>query len=184
MSEQPPPPPYLPYEEPIFTSSHPPPIRPLFLPSRAPPHNASSSTTSSFSGSRPPSSQPSSSTPQLSPYGSSHATTGSATFLQDPRSSSQASLRPTNSRVQSSQRTLLLVYIHGFMGNETSFQSFPAHLHNLLTVTLGSDDDSAGYLVHTKVYPKFKTRHQINVATLEFSQWYVRCASPPSYFQS
>ena len=56
------------------------------------------------------------------------------------------------------------------MGNEMSFQSFPAHLHNLLTVLLGGDD---GYLVHTKVYPKFQTRHQINVATLEFSKWCV-----------
>ncbi|KAI5796874.1 hypothetical protein FPQ18DRAFT_232423, partial [Pyronema domesticum] len=71
----------------------------------------------------------------------------------------------------SGRRTLLLVYIHGFNGNETSFQSFPAHLHNLLTVTLGSEEDPTSYLIHTKVYPKFKTRHAITVATLEFSQW-------------
>jgi hypothetical protein len=59
------------------------------------------------------------------------------------------------------------------MGNETSFQSFPAHLHNLLSVTLRDGDDEDGYVVHTKVYPKFKTRHAINVATLEFSKWCV-----------
>ncbi|KAA8911302.1 hypothetical protein FN846DRAFT_936256 [Sphaerosporella brunnea] len=92
----------------------------------------------------------------------------STTFLRDPRTSSQASLLPTESASASGRRTLLLVYIHGFNGNETSFQSFPAHLHNLLTVTLRSGDD---YVVHTKVYPKFKTRHAINIATLDFSKW-------------
>ncbi|KAF8241670.1 hypothetical protein K440DRAFT_665205 [Wilcoxina mikolae CBS 423.85] len=175
MSDQPPPPPYLPYEEPKPASSHSPPITSPHRPSRLPPHNASSSTATSFGGS--PSSRPSFSASQLSPYGSPAAPTESTAFLHDPRSSSQASLLPTTSGVRSSRRMLLLVYIHGFMGNETSFQSFPAHLHNLLTVTLGSDDDSAGYLVHTKVYPKFKTRHQINVATLEFSQWLSRFES-------
>jgi hypothetical protein len=96
-------------------------------------------------------------------------------FYHDPRNSSQASLLPlehgSEHRVhRHSRRTLLLVYIHGFMGNETSFQSFPAHLHNILTVTLGNDD-SRDYLVHTKVYPKFKTRHAIKVVTGEFSAW-------------
>ncbi|KAI5840110.1 hypothetical protein DFP73DRAFT_574900 [Morchella snyderi] len=76
----------------------------------------------------------------------------------------QVSLVPASDE---SKRKLLVVYIHGFMGNETSFQSFPAHLHNLLCVTL----DPLGYLVHTKVYPKFKTRYNILVATENFSQW-------------
>ncbi|CUS11122.1 unnamed protein product, partial [Tuber aestivum] len=65
------------------------------------------------------------------------------------------------------KRKLLLIYIHGFMGNETSFQSFPAHLHNLLSVTL----EDLGWGVHTKVYPKFETRHNISVATEAFSKW-------------
>ncbi|KAF8544537.1 hypothetical protein BDD12DRAFT_815620 [Trichophaea hybrida] len=175
MSDQPPPPPYLPYEESNPAYSRLPPITSPHHSSRLPPHNAPSSTATSFGGS--PSSRPSFSASQLSPYGSPAGPTGLTAFLHDPRSSSQASLLPITSGVRSSQRMLLLVYIHGFMGNETSFQSFPAHLHNLVTVTLGSDDDSAGYLVHTKVYPKFKTRHQINVATLEFSQWLSRFES-------
>lgn len=44
----------------------------------------------------------------------------------DPRSSSQQSLVPEPGD-QSGRRTLLLIYIHGFMGDETSFRSFPAH---------------------------------------------------------
>src|SRR4051812_8803886 len=48
----------------------------------------------------------------------------------DPRSSSTHSLVPSESGRdgRDGRRTLLLVYIHGFMGNETSFQSFPAHV--------------------------------------------------------
>ncbi|PWW74894.1 hypothetical protein C7212DRAFT_203389, partial [Tuber magnatum] len=72
------------------------------------------------------------------------------------------------------KRKLLLVYIHGFMGNETSFQSFPAHLHNLLSVTL----EDLGWGVHTKVYPKFKTRHNISVATDGFSKWLAQFENP------
>jgi len=59
------------------------------------------------------------------------------------------------------------------MGNETRFQSFPAHLHNLLSVTL----DDLGWYIHTKVYPKFKTGH-ISVATAGFSKWLVQSENP------
>jgi hypothetical protein len=87
---------------------------------------------------------------------------------QDPRSSSMQSLRPIES-AGSSRRTLLLVYIHGFMGNETSFKSFPAHVHNVLTVTLADS-----YLVHTKIYPRYKSRKPIEHARDDFSNWYIR----------
>ncbi|CAZ86613.1 unnamed protein product [Tuber melanosporum] len=76
--------------------------------------------------------------------------------------------------VPSGKRKLLLVYIHGFMGNETSFQSFPAHLHNLLSVTL----EDLGWGVHTKVYPKFKTRNNISLATEGFSRWLAQFENP------
>ena len=67
-----------------------------------------------------------------------------------------------------------MIYIHGFMGNETSFQSFPADRHSLLSVTL----DDLGWYVHTKVYPKFKTRYNISVATEVFSKWLVQFENP------
>jgi len=60
------------------------------------------------------------------------------------------------------------------MGNETRFQSFPAHLHKLLSVTL----DDLGWYIHTKVYPKFKTRYNISVATAGFSKWLVQSENP------
>lgn len=89
---------------------------------------------------------------------------------EDPRSSSMQSLRPIES-AGASRRTLLLVYIHGFMGNETSFKSFPAHVHNILTVTL-----SGLYVVHSKIYPHYRSRKPIEYARDDFSNWCV-CAS-------
>lgn len=83
---------------------------------------------------------------------------------RDPRSSSMQSLRPEGSH--HGRRTLLLIYIHGFMGNETSFQSFPAHLHNLLTLSLAES-----HLVHTKIYPRYKSRRAIEFARDDFSKW-------------
>lgn len=92
---------------------------------------------------------------------------------QDPRSSSTQSLVPHNDHTTDGdgnrtdgKRTLLLVYIHGFMGNETSFRSFPAHVHNLVTVEL-----EGTHVVHTKIYPKYKSRKAIEFARNAFSDW-------------
>jgi hypothetical protein len=85
----------------------------------------------------------------------------------DPRSSSTQSLVPDPASENRGLRTLLLVYIHGFMGNETSFQSFPAHVHNLVTITLADS-----HVVHTKIYPRYRSRHALEVARDDFSKWY------------
>jgi hypothetical protein len=85
----------------------------------------------------------------------------------DPRSSSTQSLVPSVSDHQRERRKLLLIYIHGFMGDETSFQSFPAHVHNLVT-TLVSDS----HVVHTKIYPRYRSKKQITFARDDFSRWY------------
>ncbi|CAO2653316.1 Nn.00g027270.m01.CDS01 [Neocucurbitaria sp. VM-36] len=85
---------------------------------------------------------------------------------QDPRSSSTQSLVPDPSLEDTGRRRLLLVYIHGFMGNETSFRSFPAHVHNLVTVTLADS-----HVVHTKLYPRYKSRNALEVARDDFSRW-------------
>lgn len=85
---------------------------------------------------------------------------------QDPRSSSTQSLVPHEASEGQGKRTLLMVYIHGFMGNETSFQSFPAHVHNILTVKLADS-----HMVHTKIYPKYKSRKHIEFARDGLSEW-------------
>lgn len=67
------------------------------------------------------------------------------------------------------KRRLLLIYVHGFMGSEESFQNFPRHVHELLTISL-----SESHVINTKVYPRYKTRGPIHIARDQFSQWYVR----------
>ncbi|KAK0259146.1 hypothetical protein LTS09_005970 [Friedmanniomyces endolithicus] len=85
---------------------------------------------------------------------------------QDPRSSSTQSLVPSLNNEQNERRKLLLIYVHGFMGNETSFRSFPAHVHHLLTVLLAET-----HVVHTKVYPRYRSKRNISFARDDFSRW-------------
>lgn len=83
----------------------------------------------------------------------------------DPRSSSAQSLVPSIDDGDH-RRTLLVVYIHGFMGNDTSFQSFPAHVHNYLRQALFET-----HAIHSKIYPRYKTYKAIDVARDNFSRW-------------
>lgn len=60
----------------------------------------------------------------------------------------------------------MLIFIHGFMGDETSFRSFPAHLHRLLTVLVAET-----HTVHTKIYPRYRSKRNIAFARDDFSRW-------------
>ncbi|KAF6836122.1 catalytic protein [Colletotrichum plurivorum] len=85
----------------------------------------------------------------------------------DPRSSSAQSLAPSfEDRNSDARRTLLIVYIHGFYGNESSFRSFPAHVHSYLKEALAET-----HAVHSKIYPRYKTYKAIDVARDNFSKW-------------
>ncbi|KAK4229801.1 hypothetical protein QBC38DRAFT_452837 [Podospora fimiseda] len=88
--------------------------------------------------------------------------------LADSRSSSTHSLLPPSrsSGLTDNRRTLLLIYIHGFMGNDSSFRSFPAHVHNYLKEALVET-----HVIHTKIYPRYKTYKSIDVACENFSRW-------------
>jgi hypothetical protein len=90
------------------------------------------------------------------------------TMQQDPRLSSTHSLAPEERGDGDGRRKLLLVYVHGFMGDESSFRNFPAHVHNLATVLL-----AGRYVVHSKVYPRYKSRQALDVVAEDFSAWWV-----------
>ncbi|QIW95511.1 hypothetical protein AMS68_001029 [Peltaster fructicola] len=64
------------------------------------------------------------------------------------------------------RRKLLLVYIHGFMGDESSFRSFPAHVHSLLTVLIQDT-----HVVYSKIYPRYRSKKYITIARDDFSTW-------------
>lgn len=108
--------------------------------------------------------------PPLPPRTSSAVNPGSSLVpmaLQHPRpDSTQSLVSPVQDRA--GKRRLLLVYVHGFMGDETSFRDFPAHVHNLVAITL-----SESHEVHTKIYPKYRSRYALEVARDDFSNWSV-----------
>lgn len=83
---------------------------------------------------------------------------------QDPRTTSVQSLLPIGA--ESGKRTLLLIYIHGFRGKETTFKSFPAHVHNLVAVLVAET-----HVVHTKIYPAYRSRDKLESARDDFSHW-------------
>ncbi len=66
-----------------------------------------------------------------------------------------------------------MVYIHGFMGNNSSFRSFPAHVHSFLKGLLAET-----HTIHTKIYPRYKTYKSIDVACDNFSKWLEPHESP------
>jgi len=85
----------------------------------------------------------------------------------DPRTASSQSLAPSRlEQDQSTRRRLLLIYIHGFIGNEDSFHSFPYHVHVSL-----KEKVSATHVVHSKIYPRYKTYRAFHIARDNFSDW-------------
>ena len=85
----------------------------------------------------------------------------------DPRATSSQSLAPSPTEdTRPNKRRLLIVYIHGFIGNEDSFRSFPYHLHVSL-----KEKVAATHVVHSKIYPRYKTYRAFQLARDNFSEW-------------
>ncbi|KAI8068189.1 uncharacterized protein B0P05DRAFT_475110 [Gilbertella persicaria] len=59
---------------------------------------------------------------------------------------------------------LLLVFVHGFRGTDTSFKDFPNRLQTILTNTVKAD-------VEAVIYPSYKTAGELSVAVENFSNW-------------
>lgn len=95
----------------------------------------------------------------------------------DPRSSSTHSLAPSHVPHSDPRRKLLLVYIHGFYGDSQSFKSFPAHVHALLRALLRALLADS-HVIHSKIYPRYKTYRAVEVARDNFSAWLEPHESP------
>ncbi|KAF7296790.1 hypothetical protein MIND_00910000 [Mycena indigotica] len=63
-----------------------------------------------------------------------------------------------------------LVYIHGFQGDETSFQSFPKDLQEYLSATVVSPTNPT-IKFQSSLYPTYKSRKPIAEATHNFLAW-------------
>ncbi|KAF8513260.1 hypothetical protein BU17DRAFT_77225 [Hysterangium stoloniferum] len=59
-----------------------------------------------------------------------------------------------------------IVYIHGFQGDHTSFQSFPTDLHNALELLL-----PAHISLKSTVYPTYQSKKPIALAATNFLRW-------------
>lgn len=63
---------------------------------------------------------------------------------------------------------LHLIYIHGFQGNDTSFQSFPTHLQEQLAAAI---PEHLNLKVQSSLYPTYKCIKPISNATKNFLEW-------------
>ncbi|KAG6039074.1 hypothetical protein E4U41_003342 [Claviceps citrina] len=116
--------------------------------------------------SRPPPLPPrlaSESSPQSSTSFLSPRTNNATLHSTDPRTSSMQCLVSSLSASET-RRKLLVVFIHGFHGNDQSFRSFPAHVRACLRTLLSST-----HVIHSKIYPRYKTYKAIEVARDDFS---------------
>jgi pimeloyl-ACP methyl ester carboxylesterase len=67
----------------------------------------------------------------------------------------------------SSSVKLLLIFIHGFRGDDTTFGSFPERLRHVITNSIPSVD------VDALVYPKYDTRRDLSQAVQMFTRWLI-----------
>ncbi|KAM0435305.1 hypothetical protein ACHAPT_003399 [Fusarium lateritium] len=123
--------------------------------------------------------------PSPTPPGPSYLPSSGPWLAPDPRSSSTQSLLPVYPSETSllypqqtddghqGRRKLLVIYLHGFLGNDQSFRSFPAHVHALLTNLLADS-----HVIHSKIYPRYKTYRAVDVARDNFSEWLTPHESP------
>ncbi|RHZ78203.1 hypothetical protein Glove_166g293 [Diversispora epigaea] len=59
---------------------------------------------------------------------------------------------------------LLLIFIHGFKGNDKTFEDFPNRLRDVIKTTKNIDTESI-------VYPKYETRGNLQLAVIKFCEW-------------
>ncbi|GAA96208.1 uncharacterized protein L969DRAFT_14405 [Mixia osmundae IAM 14324] len=62
---------------------------------------------------------------------------------------------------------IILVYIHGFKGNDNTFEGFPARINSILSEQYAS----RGTIVESLVYPAYQTRGELGAACLLFLEW-------------
>lgn len=97
--------------------------------------------------------------PHLSPYLQAAPSSSLSIASSFASETSESTSRPK-------RRRLLVVYIHGFYGNDESFRSFPAHVHDPLKELLRET-----HFVHSKIYPRYKTYKAIEVGRDAFCEW-------------
>lgn len=60
---------------------------------------------------------------------------------------------------------LLVVFIHGFKGDDTTFRSFPERLQHVLSETIKD------IIVESVVFPAYETKGELTAAVISFADW-------------
>ncbi|KAL8314702.1 hypothetical protein RB593_008354 [Gaeumannomyces tritici] len=81
------------------------------------------------------------------------------------RKSSVAAEQDPRAKEPKMARTLLLCFIHGFKGNDNTFQDFPEDLKRAVAKEL------PGQNVQSVVYPKYETKGELDQCTEQFLGW-------------
>lgn len=63
------------------------------------------------------------------------------------------------------QDLLLLVFIHGFKGDDSTFRQFPSRLRHVLAETVKN------IVVESVVFPAYETKGELNAAVVRFADW-------------
>ena len=72
---------------------------------------------------------------------------------------------PASGSSTNTKRVLLLCFIHGFKGNDDTFQHFPEDLKR--TIASNLDDNH----IESVVYPKYETKGELAQSTEAFLGW-------------
>ncbi|KAJ3477885.1 hypothetical protein NLI96_g10159 [Meripilus lineatus] len=60
---------------------------------------------------------------------------------------------------------LLIIFIHGFKGTDSTFGHFPERLRHILTETV------ANAIVESVIFPVYETKGELNAAVIRFADW-------------
>ncbi|RXW25318.1 hypothetical protein EST38_g640 [Candolleomyces aberdarensis] len=89
----------------------------------------------------------------------SQSTSRNTTPASKPSSPTSQALTTTSGDV------LLIIFIHGFKGTDTTFGEFPERLHHLLTQTIPN------VKVECIIFPAYETKGELDKAVVRFADW-------------
>ncbi|KAL4241881.1 putative lipase ROG1 family protein [Abortiporus biennis] len=71
----------------------------------------------------------------------------------------------TNSKSSLPQDLLLVIFIHGFKGTDSTFCQFPERLQHILSETISN------VVVESVIFPAYETKGELNAAVIRFADW-------------
>lgn len=83
-----------------------------------------------------------------------------------PTSAASTSTSSSSKTSRDNPRLAVLVFVHGFKGDDKTFGDYPSRLQHSISSTFGPESD-----VHAWVYPAFATRGELGQCVHSFGEW-------------